>query len=167
MSSQNAPAPQSTADAVRMVAAAIAAADFQRALEIADVALAQGFIHPALYNARALWLERQERNEDALTEFQRARALVPEDWALLNAIGLCLTRVDRLDQALEAFDQAIRINPSYAPSHQRKGVVLGMVGQPKLAENAYRRAVSLDPTNSVACASLAASLARRRDFAAA
>lgn len=167
MSPQNAPAPQSTADAVRLVAAAIAGSDFQLALEIADVALAQGFIHPALYNARALWLERQNRNEDALTEFQRARALAPEDWALLNAIGLCLTRLDRLDQALEAFDQAIRINPSYAPSHQRKGVALGMVGQSKLAEVAYRRAVSLDPTNAEACASLAASLARKRDFAAA
>jgi tetratricopeptide (TPR) repeat protein len=158
---------QSTADAVRMVSAAIAASDFRQASGLADHALEQGFIHPAFYNARALWLERQERNEDALTEFRRARALAPADWAVLNAIGLCLTRLYRLDEAIESFDEAIRINPAYAPSYQRKGVALGMAGRPKAAGDSYRRALSLDPRNVEALASMASITARNGDAATA
>src|SRR5215469_3401536 len=105
--------PESTADAVRMVSGAIAASQFEQAAAIADSALSHGFIDPSLYNARALWLERQNRDEEALTEFQRARALAPKGWAILNAIGLCLLRLYRPDEAIEAFDEAIRINPAY------------------------------------------------------
>lgn len=151
---------ESTADAVRMVAAAIGASEFRRASEIADAALSQGFIDPALYNAQALWLERQDRNAEALAAFQRARALAPRSYAILNAIGLCLTRLYRLEDAVETFDEAIRINPAYAPSHQRKGVVLGMAGRPKASAEALRRAVSLDPRNVEALANLASAAAR-------
>lgn len=143
-----------------MVSAAIAANDFPGAAAISDAALAQGFIDPVLYNARGLWLERQDRNEEALQEFQRARALAPRSYALLNAIGLCLIRLYRLDEAISAFDEAIRINPAYAPSHQRKGVALGMAGMPKLSADSFRRAVSLDPRNVEALANLASVAAR-------
>src|SRR5438270_8597702 len=110
MSAQDAPAAQSSADAARMVSEAIAASDFRRAADIADAALAQGLIHVSLYNARALWLERQGRNEEALAEFQRARALAPRSYVLLNAIGQCLTRLHRPDEALPVLEEAIRIN---------------------------------------------------------
>ncbi|HEX4078511.1 MAG TPA: sulfotransferase [Rhizomicrobium sp.] len=153
--------PASTDDAVHAVATAIGASDFRRASEIADGSLALGLIHPALFNARALWLERRGQDEEALTEFQRARALAPRDATLLNAIGLCLTRLYRLEEALETFDEAIRINPAYAATHQRKGVVLGMAGRPAAAEQAYKRAVALQPGNAEALASLASSAARQ------
>jgi Tfp pilus assembly protein PilF len=158
---------QSTADAVRLVSEAVAASDFRRASEIADAALAQGLIDVALYNARALWLERQGHDADALNEFERARSLAPRSWAILNAIGLCLTRLHRPREALETFDEAIRINPAYGPSHHRRGVVLGMLGRARETEESHRRAVSLDPRNAEALASLAASEARKGDFAAA
>lgn len=164
MSEHPQPIPQSEAEAVRMVAEAISASDYRRASEIADAALAQGLIHLSLYNARALWLERQGRNEEALDEFQRARALAPKSWAILNAIGLCLTRLQRLDEAVEAFDEAIRINPAYSPSHQRRGVALGMSGRAREAEESYRRAASLDPRNAEALASVATVAARNGNY---
>src|SRR5215472_2368705 len=144
------PAPDSTADAVRLVSAAITASQFEQAAAIADLALAQGFIDPALYNARALWLERQRRDEEALTEYRRARALAPKGWAILNAIGLCLIRLYRPGEAIDALDEAIRINPAYAPSHQRRGVALQMAGRSRDAESSFRRAISLDPRNAEA-----------------
>src|SRR5262249_21692268 len=122
--------PTSTADAIRGVSDAVARSDYRLASERADTSLSCGFVHPAFYNARALWLERQGRDEDALTEFQRSRALSPQDPLLLTAIGLCLQRLYRLDEALETFDEAIRINPAFGATHQRKGVVLGMAGRP-------------------------------------
>ncbi|HLY07170.1 MAG TPA: sulfotransferase [Rhizomicrobium sp.] len=160
-------APESTADAVRMVGAAVAASQFEQAAALADTALAHGFIDPSLYNARALWLERQRRDDEALTEYRRARALAPKSSAILNAIGLCLIRLYRPDEAIEAFDEAIRINPGYAPSHQRRGTALGMAGRSRDAEASLRRAASLDPRNAEALANIATMEARKRDFAAA
>lgn len=159
--------PSSTAEAIGGVGAAIAASDFRLASERADTSLSLGFVHPALFYARGLWLERQGRDEDALTEFQRARALTSKDPLLLNAIGLCLVRLYRLDEAIEAFDEAIRIDPAYGATYQRKGVALGMAGRPSAAEQAYKRAVALQPGNSEALASLASSAARRGERAAA
>jgi len=163
MSQQDPPPAQSTADAVRAVATAVAASEFRQAAELADSSLSFGLIHPALYNARALWAERQGRDEEALQEFQRARALAPKDPHILNAVGLCLTRLYRLDEALDAFDEAIRIDPAYSATHQRKGVVLGMAGRPAAAETAHRRAISLQPGNVEALASVASIAARNGD----
>ncbi|HWY14010.1 MAG TPA: sulfotransferase [Rhizomicrobium sp.] len=157
----------STAEAVSVVRQAVAMSDFGRAAAQADVFLAQGLIHPALLSARALWLERQGRDEDALTAFQQARALSPGDSTLLNAIGLCLTRLFRLDEAVGVFDEAIRINPSHAATHQRKGVALGMGGHLDAAQRAHARAVQLDPRNVEAIANLAAILAKKGDMGAA
>lgn len=159
--------PSSTPEAVRRIATAIAAEDYRKAAELGELFLSHGLAHPAMYGARALWLERQGKDEEALAEFQRARALSPKDPLLLNAIGLCLTRLYRLPEALETFDEAIRIDPAYAPSYQRKGVALGMAGLPKAAENAHKRAVSLQPRNSDSLGSLASIAARKGDSATA
>lgn len=164
MSSHELPALESTADAVRNVSVALGANDFRGAAAIADAAIARGFVDMALYNARALWFERQGLNEQALEEFQRARALAPRSYALLNAIGLCLTRLYRLDEAVDAFDEAIRIHPAYSRSHQRRGVALGMAGRHKASADAFRRAVSLDPGNVAALASVASVAARDGDL---
>jgi Tfp pilus assembly protein PilF len=150
-------------DALRAVLSAVTAGDFAQAARIADVALSRGLTHPAMFNARAMWLERQGKNEEALDSYQRARALTPKDTTLLNAIGLCMTRLYRLDEAIEVFDEAIRIAPAYAPTYQRKGVALGMCGRPRDAEHCYRRAIQLQPDYSEALASLAAIVARRGD----
>lgn len=157
----------STAEAVSAVRHAISISDFGRAAAQADTFLAQGLMHPAFYNARALWLERQGRDEDALAAFQQARALSPRDSTLLNAIGLCLTRLFRLDEAIAIFDEAIRINPAHAATHQRKAVALGMSGQLDAAQQAHARAAQLDPRNVEAIANLAAICARKGDMGAA
>lgn len=159
--------PSTTPEAVRKVADAVAAEDYRGASELGSLFLTHGLIHPVMYYARALWLERQGNDEEALGEFQRARALKPKDPMVLNAIGLCLTRLYRLPEALETFDEAIRIDPAYAPSHQRKGVALGMAGLPQAAEAAHKRAVSLQPRNADSLGSLASIAARKGDIVSA
>jgi Flp pilus assembly protein TadD len=147
---------------MREIAAAVSAADFQRASDLADMELSRGAIHPALFNVRALLLERQQRDEEALAEYQRARALSPKDAAILNAIGLCFTRLYRLEEAIAVFDEAIRYHPTYTPSYYRKGIVLGMSGDLEAAAQAHQRAVALYPRSTEALASLA-SIAARKD----
>ena len=154
-------APQSTDEAVAAVATAAGALDYRRAADLADRALANGFIHPAFHNARAIWLEQQGKDEEALGLYQQARALTPRDVRLLNAIGLCMTRLSRFGEALETFDEAIRIAPANAATHHRKGLALGMSGHLDAAERAHAKAAQLDPNYVEALATLAAIAARR------
>src|ERR1700681_3241751 len=63
---------QTSPSAVQAVAQAVGADDFARAASLADAALAKGFNHPIFFIARALLLERQARDEDALAAFQHA-----------------------------------------------------------------------------------------------
>jgi Flp pilus assembly protein TadD len=149
---------------VNEVAAAVAATNLQRAFEIADVEISKGGVHPTLFNARALWFEKQGRFTDALRDFQRARSLWPRNPTLLNAIGLCLTRLYRLGEAVEVFDEAIQLEPRYAPSYHRKGIALGMMGDLDGAQRTHERVLALYPRNDQALASLASVLARKGEL---
>lgn len=152
-----------TAEALRPVTAAVAASNFAEAARLADEALAQGIIHPALFNARAIWLEREGRDEEALRAFEQARALTPRDPRLLNAVGLCLTRLGALEDAVRVFDAAISLDPVYPATHQRKGLALGLAGRLDEAEKAHKRAALLAPRYAEAWASLASIAARKGD----
>ena len=116
------------AQLLQAVSAAVRASDLQRAFEMADAALARGFQHPTFFNARALWLQEQGRYQEALTDFQRARTLTPQDPILLNAIGLCLMRLNRMHDAIASFDASIAIDPKLAQAHYRKGWAYGQTG---------------------------------------
>ncbi|HEY3777601.1 MAG TPA: sulfotransferase [Rhizomicrobium sp.] len=149
---------------LNQIGTAVAASNFRAAFEVADAEIAQGRVHPTLFNARALWLERQQRFEDALGEFQRARAISPRDVMILNAVGLCLTRLYRLSEAVATFDEAIRINPGYRPTYHRKGIALGMTGDLDGAQRVHERALALFPGNTEALACLASVLARKGEY---
>jgi Flp pilus assembly protein TadD len=151
------------ADAVGAISAAIAVSDFRRAHAIADAAIAGGGAHPVLFTARAIWLEQQGRNEEALADFETAVSLAPGNHITLNAVGLCLTRLQRLDEAVAAFDEAIRINPTFSPSYHRKGIALGLAGDLAAARRAHEQAVRLNPRDSEALANLASFAARNGD----
>ena len=153
-----------TNQAVQHISHLVAAAQFEHASSLAQEALAEGLVHPAFFNARALALERQGRNEEALQLFLQARALAPKDPTLLNAIGLCLTRLFRLREAVDAFDESLRHNPAHAVTHQRKAVALGLAGDDAAAESAYRRALQLQPRNIESLAALATIAARKGDL---
>jgi tetratricopeptide (TPR) repeat protein len=149
---------------LNQVAAAVASSKYHLASELADAEIARGRIHPALFSARAFWLEEQQRFADALREFQRARALSLRDVTLLNAIGLCLTRLYRLSEAIDVFDEAIRLDPTYASSYHRKGIALGMTGDLDGAQRAHERVLALFPRNDQALACLASVLVRKGEF---
>ena len=163
--SQTMPDTRSLEPALAQLRAALATEDYGQAGLIANEALAAGFVHPALFNARALNLERQGREEDALGNYRQALALTPKNAQLLNAIGLCQTRLGRYEEAVKTFDEAIAIAPAHAPSHHRKGLALGLWGQWDRAERAHARAAQLDPRHADALASVAVIAARRGEAA--
>lgn len=158
------PGSGSPGQAVREIEAAIAASDHERAATLADRASARGLVHPIVPIARALWFERQGRDEAAVTNFRQARMLSPQDARIPAAIGYCLVRLRRFDEALLAFEDVIRLDPS-AAAYQRKGWALGLAGRVEDSECAYEKALKLAPRNVETLASLASLSARKGNAA--
>ena len=157
--------PGNLTESLRRIAQAVAKSDFRDGYETAEAALAQGAVHPTLFNAKALWLERTGRDEDALAEFEQALSLSPQDVTILNAVGMCLLRLKRPTDAAMAFEEAIQSDPNHAPSHYRRGLALAAAGDHQGAERAHERAVALAPRNADALANLASILARKGEGA--
>jgi tetratricopeptide (TPR) repeat protein len=158
---------ENTADILREVAAAIRAPDLDRAVRLAETALAEGREHALLLNLRAYRLERDGRYLDALADLKQARALSPRDVPTLNALGLCLARLDRTAEAVEAFEAAIAVDPDFAPAHFNRGWASEALGDLDQARASLERAQVLNPNDPTPLAHLASLAARRADWAGA
>ncbi len=146
---------------LRDIASAVGSSDLLRAHAIATEALDRGLSHPSFFNARALWLEEQQRFQEALLEFGQARALAPLDPDLLNAIGLCQLRLQQFQDAVESFEAALAVRPVHALTCFRLAWANEMAGAYDAAERAYERAAALQPNLPEALASLAGILATK------
>src|SRR5580700_10029224 len=119
-----------------------------RAYELADTALSNGVRHPALFNVRAVWYGREQRYEEALSDFESARAFFPRDAALLDSIGHCLTMLARLREAVVAFDAAIALRPEFVQAHYRRGAALGLLNDVEEMRQAHEQVVALNPDHA-------------------
>ena len=137
------------------IAQAMRSGNIARASELADVALAKGVNHALPYQARAVRLDMLGRGDEALANFERARALDPRDPMVVNGVALCLGRMGRLAESMAAFDDALRSDPDFATTHFHRAMVLEMHGDFDAACGAYRRAVELAPDYAAAWAGLA------------
>ena len=155
---------ETTADILREVVAAIRAPDLDRAVRLAETALAEGREHALLLNLRAWRLEQDGRYLDALGDLKHARALSPRDVPTLNALGLCLARLDRTAEAVEAFEAAIGVDPDFAPAHFNLGWASEALGDMDQARSSLERAQALNPNDPAPLAHLASLAARRADW---
>lgn len=60
--------------------------------------------------------------ETALSDCQRAIALVPNDAAILDSLGFVQLRLGRLAEAIASYDAALKMNPSIAPAFYGRGI---------------------------------------------
>jgi tetratricopeptide (TPR) repeat protein len=143
------------------IGSAVGAGDYTKAYELAEAEIARGCVHPALYNARAMWLERQQRDHEALADYQRSKSLTPNNALLLEAIGLCFMRLFQFNDAVASFDEAIRANPLHMTSYNRKAEALSLAGDFDGALRIYERAAALNPRNAESLAGLASMAAQK------
>jgi tetratricopeptide (TPR) repeat protein len=158
---------ENTADILREVVAAIRAPDLDRAVRLAETALAEGREHALLLNLRAYRLEQDGLYLDALGDLKHARALSPRDVPTLNALGLCLARLDRTAEAVEAFEAAVAVDPDFAPAHFNRGWASETLGDLDQARASLERARALSPNDPAPLAHLASLAVRRADWTSA
>ncbi len=102
-------------------------------------------------NTRDQWFDESNsfrdlnRYEEALTAYEQAIRLDPNDAAAHINKGNALRNLKRYKEALSAYDQAIRLNPNYAAAYYNKGVTLRSLKRNEEAVSAYEQAIRLDP----------------------
>jgi len=145
---------------------ALRRSDMAHAMELAQLGLEQGNVHPLLLHLQAHRLSDQGQYDEALAHLERARELSPNEPRIPNGIGECLVKAERFVDAIDAFDAAIRLWPEFPLAHHNRGFALETIGEHNLAEEAYRRASALDPNYADPLARLAGLAAARANWPA-
>ena len=89
--------------------------------------------------------EAAGRLEEALEQYELARAADPKQpHALVNSIGV-LARLERPELAKQAYRDTLELNPDLEEAHYNYGVLLTRLGRFAEAEAVYRKAVEINP----------------------
>ncbi len=83
-----------------------------------------------------------DRNEDALTAFDRAIASEPDVHQVHNNRGTVLGMLGRFEEGDVAYRRAIELSPESSSTHFNRGVSLGRMGRWKDALQSYDRATN-------------------------
>ena len=153
-------------DVERLQSAAAAAerGDLERAIALAQEALADGLTHPLLLKLRAVKHEREGRVSEAIADLRAALVDAPGDAAARNALGVCLIRAGRPREAVAQLDQALSLSPQLVQAELNRASALESLGDLVEARAAYERVAEHDPANARAPAALAWLAARRADW---
>jgi serine/threonine protein kinase len=113
----------------------------------------------ALEKTAQQWLDeggtfhRLQKYDEALTAYEQAIRLDPNNAAAYNYKGVALHNLKRYDEALVAYERAIRLNPNdgfAALAYNNKGVTLHNLKRYDEALVAYEQAIRLDPNDAFA-----------------
>lgn len=126
-----------------------AVASFEKAAEVDPkqhvvwAQLAESYVGQANIKTGA---DRDAVLEKALTTYQKAIELKPDDAAYYNNYALALVKAKKLDEARAALTKAAEINPTGAGQYYYNlGAVLTNTGQSEAATEAFKKAIEADP----------------------
>jgi tetratricopeptide (TPR) repeat protein len=94
---------------------------------------------------RAELLQRLERHEEAIEDYQKFLGQVPNSSQALNNLGISLQAFGRLKEAYEAYRKALELRPNYTQAMVNVGKMLSDMGQMEAAIAQLRKACALDP----------------------
>lgn len=104
----------------------------------------------SVYTNRGRGFLKQDLLKSALTDFEKAISLDPENAAALNNRGKVRLGTGEIDLALADFDEALKLNPKLALAFNNRGAVRVMKEQFDLALEDVSRALELTPDFSEA-----------------
>jgi tetratricopeptide (TPR) repeat protein len=111
-----------------------------------------------------LALAGRNRFDEALTHYQKALEIKPDNAEVHNNLGLALAGHGQLDEALAQFGKAVDIKPGYAEAQYNLGAVLATRGKVDEAIVHFRKVLEIKPDYAMAHYNLGRSLAKRGEF---
>jgi len=90
-------------------------------------------------------LFRQGYASEAMTEFERALQIKPDDPEAFNNLGIALAGSGRIPEAISYYEQALRLRPNYAEAYYNLGIVWQNTGRIGEAIHSYEEALRLNP----------------------
>lgn len=130
------------ADPLQDLQALVKQGQFTQALERADQMLASKPRDAQVRFLKGVVLSELNRNNDAITVFQKLTEDYPELPEPYNNLAVLYAQQRQYDKARTALEMAIRTHPSYATAHENLGDIYA-----RLASQAYDKALSLDSSN--------------------
>jgi tetratricopeptide (TPR) repeat protein len=125
--------------------ALLAAGENLAALELFDAALAEDESIDA-WIMRGYSLDELGRYEEAISSYDRAILIKPDDHDIWNNRGISLDNLGRYEEAIASYDQAISIEPDKKYEAWRgRGISLRKLGRYEDAIASYDRAISINP----------------------
>ena len=95
--------------------------------------------------ALAAWLERHDRMEEAIVQYEKGSDIDPLNVATQNHIGTILANRGRIDDAIVHFGKALDLKPDDAETCNNIGRALITKGRPDLAIIGFEKALAAKP----------------------
>lgn len=97
---------------------------------------------------------RTGRQGEALSAYQTAIMLSPQDFEAHSDIGVVLQELGRLSDSEASCRQAIELNPDHADAHYNLGITLSRAGRLSEARESFTKAISSNPEHAQAYCNL-------------
>ena len=94
---------------------------------------------------KALGLDTINRFEDAITEYEIALQLTPNDLEILNSLAVDYTRTGQYDRAVETFEYIQELDSTFEPCYCNRIIAYTEMDQHDLAEQMFYLAQQLNP----------------------
>ena len=121
----------------------------------------------ASYRQQAVKLSQKKSWEQAISAYQKAIALEPNDAATHYNLALALKYSGDAQHAVDEFQEALRLKPKWADAHFGLGAAFYDLHDQAAALKEIRTAVELDPANASAHRFLARIYSQQNDFSTA
>ena len=123
-----------------------------------------GVADAAFHNAKGMVLYKQNKNPEALAEFDKALSLEGRNATAKYYRAATLDRMNQPDQSVAALRDTVTIAPEYAPAWFDLGVVSYNKADYPGAEKSYKEAIRIDPDYYQAHANLASTYRQMERF---
>ena len=95
------------------------------------------------HNNLGEFLDKQDQNDAAFSQFQEAIRLQPDDAEAHNNLGKILNQQGQTDAAIHQIQTALHLKPDFAGAHNNLGVILTKQGQNDAAISRFQEAIRL------------------------
>lgn len=121
--------------------------DLRSAVNIFTLILARA-PYPAVYMNQGLALQRMQRHDKALANFDQLIRHTPDYADAHNNRGISLHALQRYDEALASYDRAIALKPDDAAAYTNRGMTLHALDRYEDTLSSCEKAIALNPEHA-------------------